>query len=526
MPTPDLAAVRALLPWWVDLGAWIATPLLACTIGWLSIWLCARCNRVPLTGRHWTEVARLHFAANRLFQAQVFTQSMLAGVLTAGLATGVLTPDPSHLRPELAGLLVWLGSRVIAHHRARRVMPWLSVGDYVHGQLFLLVIFLPIPVVALLMLLGGPSTFPGNEWRFMLVYGGGLALMAWLLRGGGLVLARGIGMATPADRRLQAIVDEAGRRSAHTVRRAWIVRTPMANAAALPRSNEVLVTTRALAVMTDAELVAILLHEFGHLKETRRDGWKRAIAVGFFAMLGLARPLVDVLGPVGSAGLLLAVFLSALLAARAARRLEAQADEHALEHETEHEGGLYARSLERLYELNLVPAVMPGKRRAHPHLYDRMLAAGVTPDYERPLPPQRRVGQALLFGTLALGLYVGQVLLIRAADGRSYESPAAASVAAMLSGGSLTSIGAFGYHWSTTQPEQAIVVLAFAAAHSQSPEYPARLAGLLAATDAAAARTNLQRAEELCADWKYVAEWLRALIDDARERLGMPKRVW
>ena len=29
---------------------------------------------------------------------------------------------------------------------------------------------------------------------------------------------------------------------------------------------------------------------------------------------------------------------------------------------------------------------MPGKRQVYPHLYDRMIAAGVTPDYARPKP--------------------------------------------------------------------------------------------------------------------------------------------
>jgi hypothetical protein len=32
---------------------------------------------------------------------------------------------------------------------------------------------------------------------------------------------------------------------------------------------------------------------------------------------------------------------------------------------------------------------MRGNNMVHPHLYDRMLAAGVTPDYPRPQPPGR-----------------------------------------------------------------------------------------------------------------------------------------
>ena len=47
----------------------------------------------------------------------------------------------------------------------------------------------------------------------------------------------------------------------------------------------------------------------------------------------------------------------------------------------------YARALERLYEANQIPAVMRSNRLTHPHLYDRMLAAGVTPSYPRPKRP-------------------------------------------------------------------------------------------------------------------------------------------
>ena len=49
----------------------------------------------------------------------------------------------------------------------------------------------------------------------------------------------------------------------------------------------------------------------------------------------------------------------------------------------ERDTGTYARALARLYEDNLAPAVMP-KETTHPHLYDRLVAAGVTPDFPRP----------------------------------------------------------------------------------------------------------------------------------------------
>jgi Zn-dependent protease with chaperone function len=82
------------------------------------------------------------------------------------------------------------------------------------------------------------------------------------------------------------------------------------------------------------------------------------------------------------------LFLVAALSMRKrARRMEERAD--AFGKEAESEAGVYPRALAKLYEENLIPAVMPGKRQAHPHLYDRLLAAGITPDYPRPKPPGR-----------------------------------------------------------------------------------------------------------------------------------------
>jgi hypothetical protein len=60
--------------------------------------------------------------------------------------------------------------------------------------------------------------------------------------------------------------------------------------------------------------------------------------------------------------------------------------------------------LEKIYQANQLPAVMRGNNMVHPHLYDRMLAAGVTPDYPRPQPPGRMAwpGWAVLLIPCAL----------------------------------------------------------------------------------------------------------------------------
>ena len=86
------------------------------------------------------------------------------------------------------------------------------------------------------------------------------------------------------------------------------------------------------------------------------------------------------------------------------RRMERRADAVASTHQVE--TGVYARALEKLYCENQMPAVNATKRMTHPHLYDRLLAAGVTPEYPRPAPPRRLtwIGRLYLMLTIVLGL--------------------------------------------------------------------------------------------------------------------------
>ena len=48
-----------------------------------------------------------------------------------------------------------------------------------------------------------------------------------------------------------------------------------------------------------------------------------------------------------------------------------------------------SRHLERQHELNLHPVVSITRGSRDPHLYDRMVAAGIPPAYPRPKPPSK-----------------------------------------------------------------------------------------------------------------------------------------
>ena len=57
------------------------------------------------------------------------------------------------------------------------------------------------------------------------------------------------------------------------------------------------------------------------------------------------------------------------------------------------------RSPIKLHESNMTPAVMPGSQ-THPHLYDRLLAGGIEPDFPHPQAPSR--AKPLLAVSLAI----------------------------------------------------------------------------------------------------------------------------
>ena len=528
----DIDDLRELLPWWVNLGSWVLVPTVGFLIGMFMVWLADRINRLrpDLTEVHWTEKARVHLAGTKLVSAQVLTHAALTGVLTYMMGSGRLTPVDPLSRAFTAAICVWVGGRFFQFRRARRVLPWLTASQFIRGQLFYWVVLVPVLLVFIVMFLFGPAEF---GWMFVLIHGGGILALVYCAVGGSVRIGRTLGLIVPADERLQRIVDEAARRSGHQPKGAYLGRTPIGNALAMTLTNELVFTTKAMEELDDAQLLAITLHEIGHLKESRLDKLRRLQGVSAFVVLGMWRPIDAWLGFEWLVGLFVATVVLAFLGLRTVRRLETAADSHAHEHQHEEEEGVYARALERLHEVNLVPAVMRGKRQTHPNLYDRMVEAGVTPDYPQPEPPDKKGKQVVLLGVVSLLFYIGQILVFT--RGNDYSSIPHAYVSLMASGGKLHAIGALGFHWQKDAPDKAVVALSICEQNSNWPEYPGRLARLLAdrtaPEDQARARTLLARAEATLDDWGDVDwdedyRWLREIIDDTRSKLGMPARSW
>ena len=147
---------------------------------------------------------------------------------------------------------------------------------------------------------------------------------------------------------------------------------------------------------SDEELETIIAHELGHLRESLATRWKRMSSLLVIGIVGLLPPIYATFGITGYLISIVAAVLFSRLRRRHSRALERVAD--VAGHTAQRDDQTYARALEKLHIASLIPAVLH-KHATHPSLYDRMIAAGVTPDYPRPKPPKRWL--ALLLGALA-----------------------------------------------------------------------------------------------------------------------------
>lgn len=201
-----------------------------------------------------------------------------------------------------------------------------------------------------------------------------------------LKILRLIGKLQPASPRIVKIVAACSTQTGVGVRATWEVRDTQANAMAIA-SKELIFTTRLLDVATDDELRALTWHELAHLAESKVMLWQRIAGDLAFVPLIFLRPAITAFGPLGLVAIMAAVFFILVLRSRLSQALEKRADREATVPEEAPE--TYARALETLYRTNQMPVAMKGTGLLdHPDLYDRMVAAGVTPGYARPKSPR------------------------------------------------------------------------------------------------------------------------------------------
>ncbi|MBV8280428.1 MAG: hypothetical protein JO170_34915 [Verrucomicrobia bacterium] len=125
------------------------------------------------------------------------------------------------------------------------------------------------------------------------------------------------------------------------------------------------------------------------------DEWNLRCAVVLCAGILVYLPLIKFLSEFAAnpeKGLPLLAWCPVIMAGfiflnRRRRQMEVRAD--VFGSQVHEDKSIYARALAKLYQANETPAVMPRKSMPHPHLYDRLRVAGITPDFPRPGRPAR-----------------------------------------------------------------------------------------------------------------------------------------
>jgi Zn-dependent protease with chaperone function len=365
---------------------------LACLLALFANWLGMRpWHRTR--DAHWSERARHYWPALVAARSNFFIIPLIL--------------DQAHrlLSPETfdwwiaADIAASLGAVLGAYPMDRAMYPRLGFTKWSHHAVAgWISLFLPYSaLVAAIIFM--PDDF---GWLSALVIALYLVLHFVLQLGFLLRVLRWMRLLVPANERLQKIVAEQSAQSDTRVRATWILESEMAQAYAYVTTGELLFTTGLLECCNDEELSAITTHELAHLSESRWIITARLLSSLTLMPLIFMNPSVHHLGVIGIILPLALMVLLAWLAPQLARRLELRADRMASAQQLNE--GDYARALLKLYQHNQMPAVNPRGQHTHPSLYDRLIAAGVTPDFPRPEPPSKV--------TLIYRIYIAGLVII------------------------------------------------------------------------------------------------------------------
>lgn len=348
---------------------------------------------------HWTERAKLLYPA----RVAALTTLWLLPVDIA-LAQEMFWPDesPPWVLAVLAGAL---GAVLGRYPFDRETFPWLQPRAWLH-QTFANT---TLRFGHWGLFLGAMALMPETlDWRTGALALAFLVLYGFYVWGGLLWCWRKLGLLSPAPERLVRIVSDVSARMNVPPPESWLLHSAASAAFALPFSRSLLFSERLLERHPDDEIAAICAHEMGHLSESKAMLAQRLLGhlLLFFPWLFI-RPLLESWGIVAIVVLIAFSWAALRWIQAVGKRLEVRADNIA--HRT-FDGEAFARALERLHQDNLLPATMPQKQVTHPDLYDRLLAAGIQPDYQRPGRPARNAWYAVCLGGVLGALIALQVL--------------------------------------------------------------------------------------------------------------------
>jgi Zn-dependent protease with chaperone function len=403
-------AARALLPAWVRGGLLAYVPL-GFAFGVAAAYGVSRASYPPRVARrlenaHWTERARFAFAGRMAMLMGIVIAATSAFVLTDIIFGETITPLPILPLGGAIAIAILLGGSVPRWALERRLGRNVTYLERLRGGLSLALLMWPH------LLTAGVLAIAIGQQRGAFLYALTAVgcVCAWFAgSGGGFTFARALGLVRPAGGRVAAAVEEAARRAGTTVPPAYELEWTLANAFALPSRRCVVFTRGAVSLLDDEQLRAVAAHEIEHLGEPRRVRRLRSVAA-FSLPLGilLVPAVTSSLGAIAAIPLLVAS-LSVQVALRGTlSRTEERADAAAVAQDRS-DLLIYGCALERIYEANLAPAVLRA-RGVHPHLYDRLLAAGVQPAYPR--PPRPPYPWAFLLPPVAFLCFIFAMLVV------------------------------------------------------------------------------------------------------------------
>jgi Zn-dependent protease with chaperone function len=387
--------VTGLILLWAGLGAALVT----FASNWLALIPWRRAREL-----HWTERARLYHPVRIAATANLW-------VVPAVLSMGALLLWPEECPHWMSMVFVAaIGAVAGAIPMDREVFPRIAMRELLRqvaaGWLMRFLRWVVFLMAIALM----PEHFNG---RAAIV--GMLVLVLCILwdRGGFIYFGQWLGLFIRPSERLERIVEDTGAKMNVLPDGLWTMRASFAQAFAKPATRTLIFTDRLLQVCSDEEIGTICAHELGHLSETRRQYYKRYVLWLMFLPWVFFKPMVNTFNLAGFMVLLLLTIMGPLIYRRVSRKLELRADRIAHANEPKEEA--YARALLRLYEDGLLPAVHAREDATHPHLYDRLVAAGLTPGFPRPKAPGSMAWHGVLFSSL-LGI-LATVMILRMSEG-------------------------------------------------------------------------------------------------------------
>jgi Zn-dependent protease with chaperone function len=399
-------SARSALPAWTGFAGLLYWPAAVFALSLLVAWGISFAGLRPLRraarkkiALHWTERARVSYPVRVALGVGFFIAFLLPLVLSHSFASP-FARTPGWLTGVAVVLAAWAGF-LLGGRRGSRLMlgEALPLREQLQNSAVITFLYLPLLILFAILASTMPERMDGRAWVLLVIGAAAMALAVWR---SGVPVLRLLRLAHPASERLRRIVEQVAERAGKRPAAVWEVDWTAGNAVALVYSNELVFTRGALRLLDDEQLATVAAHEIGHLSEPLRVKAVRTLAAWALLALATAAPVYRTYGWPGLS-LLYFGFLAVVVGLRMlARRMEVRAD--AIGRGQEGEAGVYARALERLYEHNLAPAVVRGRLKVHPSLWDRMTAAGLQPDYPRPAPPSR--GRVLGLYLLLLILFV------------------------------------------------------------------------------------------------------------------------